>query len=176
MRDVMMTARSQGITDRSEINQLVKDTQTEVDTQIQNTLGAAGYEEYQQYEKTLPQRNVVNQLSQSLSYTSTPLNDSQTQQLIQVLANNSSGTSSDSPRQLLGFGGGPGGYGGSVPITDAAIAQAQSVLAPSQLQALTALQQQQQAQEELRKAARAAQQNTASQTTPAAPTSTTPAK
>ena len=176
MRDVMMTARSQGVTDRSEITQLVKDTQAEVDSQIQSTLGTAGYEQYQQYEKTLPQRNVVNQLSQSLSYTSAPLNDSQAQQLIQVLADNSSSTSNDSPRRMMGFGGGPGGVGGTAPITDAAIAQAQGVLTPAQLQALTALQQQQQAQEEIRKAARAAQQNRASQAVPSAPSPASPAK
>jgi hypothetical protein len=176
VRDVMMTARSQGVTDRSEIRQLVKDTQAEVDTQIQSTLGADGYDQYQQYEKTLPQRNVVNQLSQSLSYTSTPLNDSQAQQLIQVLADNASATSSDSPRRTVGFGGGPGGFGGNAPITDAAIAQAQGVLTPAQLQALTALQQQQQAQEELRKAARAAQQNSATQAPRAVPSSPAPTK
>jgi len=170
-RDVMMTARAQGITDRSEINQLVKNAQTELDAQIQNTLGADGFTQYQQYEKTLPQRTLVNQLSQSLSYTSTPLSDSQTQQLVQILADTSTETGSGQRRT----GGGPGGFGGfggpgvGVTITDAAVTQASTVLAPDQLNALTAIQKAQVAQQELTQAMRTARQNAAQ---PQASTST----
>ena len=155
LRDVMMTARSQGVTDRSEINQLVKNAQADVDAQLQSTLGDAGYQQYQQYEHTLPQRNLVNQLSQSLSYTSMPLSDSQSQQLVQILADNSKAPSNSQLRSAVGLGGGARG----VPITDAAINQAQSVLAPAQLQALTTLQEQQKAQQALINAMRANRQN-----------------
>ena len=171
-RDIMMTARAQGVTDRSEINQLVKTAQAELDAQIQSNLGASGFEQYQQYEKTLPQRNLVNQLSQSLSYTSTPLNDAQTQQLVQILADSSTSTTQ---RRNSGFGGGgPGGFGGSVTITDAAVTQAQSVLAPAQLQALTTLQQQQISQQALMDAARANRQK--ANATTSATTGTSAAK
>jgi hypothetical protein len=176
LRDVMMTARSQGVTDRSEINQLVKTAQAEVDTQLQSTLGDAGYQQYQQYEQTLPQRNLVNQLTQSLSYTSTPLSDSQSQQLLQILADNSKPASSGQLRSALGFGGGPGGGPGGflgVPITDAAVTQAQSVLAPAQLQALTTLQEQQKAQQTMIDTMRANRQNAnAAQSTPTPTTQT----
>lgn len=172
-RDIMMTARAQGITDRGEINQLIKTTQAELDTQIQSTLGADGYQQYQQYEKTLPQRSLVNQLSQSLSYTDAPLSDTQIQQLIKILSENSTNTGSNQARNFGGFGAGPGGMGGpfsgSTPISDAAIAQAQTVLVPTQLQALTALQQQQKAQQEMMENIHAAQQNTASPTAPNTP-------
>ena len=176
LRDVMMTARSQGVTDRSEINQLVKTAQAEVDTQLQTTLGDAGYQQYQQYEQTLPQRNLVNQLTQSLSYTSTPLSDLQSQQLLQILANNSKPASSSQLRNAVGFGGGPGGGPGGflgVPITDAAVTQAQSVLAPAQLQALTTLQEQQKAQQTMIDTMRANRQSAnAAQSTPAPTPST----
>ena len=169
-RDVMMTSRAQGITDRGEINQLVKTAQAELDTQIQSTLGTDGFQQYQQYEKTLPQRNIVNQLSQSLSYTNAPLSDAQSQQLVQILSDNSAGTGTNQPRNFGGFGGGPGGmgglFGGSTTISDAALAQAQTVLAPTQLQALTALQQQQKAQQEIMETMGAARQNTPASATP----------
>jgi hypothetical protein len=176
-RDVMMSARTEGITDRSEVNKLVKSAQAELDAQIQSTLGASGFEQYQQYEKTAPQRNLVNQLSQSLSYTSSPLTDAQSQQLVQILADNSASTSNNQRRNNGGFGGemgGPGGFGGgSVTISDAAVAQAQSVLGSTQLQALTNLQQQQKAQQELAQAMRAARQNTTKQATSTATTTST---
>jgi hypothetical protein len=172
-RDVMMSARAEGITDRSEINKLVKSAQAELDTQIQSTLGADGFQQYQQYEKTIPQRNLVNQLSQSLSYTSAPLSDAQSQQLVQILADNSASNGNNQRRNNGGFGemmGGPGGFGGGgANITDAAVAQAQTVLTPAQLQALTSLQQQQKAQQDLAQAMRAARQNA---TKPATPTAT----
>jgi hypothetical protein len=157
-----MSARAEGVTDRSEINKLVKSAQAELDAQIQNTLGASGFAEYQQYEKTAPQRNLVNQLSQSLSYTSAPLSDTQSQQLVQILADTTSSKSNER-RNLVGFGGGPGG--GSVTITDAAISQAQTVLTAPQLQALTTIQQQQKAQEDMRDAMRAVRQTTKAATT-----------
>lgn len=188
MRDVMMTARSQGVTDRAEISQLTKNAQAELDTQIQSTLGATGYEQYQQYEKTLPQRTLVNQLSQSLSYTSAPLSDTQTQQLVQILADSSTSGNTGQRRNTGGvagpmgggFGGGrAGGLVGGAPITDAAVTQAQSVLTPAQLTALTALQQQQKAQQEMFQAMRVARDsaNAAPQTSaPAATNASRPAK
>jgi len=177
LRDVMMTARSQGVTDRSEINQLVKSAQADVDAQLQSTLGATGYQQYQQYEQTLPQRTVVNQLSQSLSYTNAPLSDSQSQQLIQILAENSKSPTNSQIRNALGFGGGPGGpggLGGGVAITDAAVSQAQSVLTPAQLQALTALQEQQKAQQAMIDAMRANRQNANINQPPSTPAATGP--
>jgi len=175
LRDVMMTARSQGITDRTEISSLVKNAQAEADSQLQSTLGDSAYQQYQQYEQTLPARTVVNQLSQSLSYTGTPLSDSQSQQLLQILADNSKSPSNGQLRSDLGFGGGPGGGPGGlggVRITDAAVAQAQTVLAPPQLNALTALQQQQKDQQALFDAARANRQNANGGATSAAPAAT----
>ena len=152
-RDVRMSARAEGVTDRSEINKLVKSAQAEVDTQIQSTLGPDGFSQYQQYEKTAPQRNVVNQVAQSLSYTSAPLTDAQNQQLVQILANNAS----TDTNQRRNFGGGfGGGTGPTATVTDAAVSQASGVLTPAQMTALVAIKDQQIAQIALRDAALAA--------------------
>ncbi len=173
-RDVLTAARDQGLdprTDRAAINQLIAQSNAEADSQIQSTLGAAAYQQYQTFEQTLPQRNTVNQLQQSLSYTGTPLQDTQAEQLVQLLANNASKTSNPtSLRALQGGGGGPFGAQGA-PITDQDIAQAQGLLSQPQIAALQQLQQQQQAQAQMMQLLRsAAQQNRG--TAPAGTTTT----
>jgi hypothetical protein len=176
-RDVMATARQQGVTDRDEINALVKNAQSEVDAQIQAQLGPAGYAQYQQYEQTLPQRNTVNQLSQRLSYSGAPLSDSQSQQLVQILADTAS--KPNSTKQIdrasavaAGNRGQNTTFAGSAQITADAITRAQTILAPNQVQALTALQQQQQNQQQLIQMLRATRSNTGgvNGTTPSSPT------
>jgi len=165
LRDVMLTARSQGVTDRSEINGLVKNAQAELDAQLEGTLGDSAYQQYQQYEQSLPERALVNQLSQGLSYTSTPLSDTQYDQLIKLLAENAKSPPSNKQIQnALGFGGGAGGYGGPT-IADDAVAKAAAFLTPEQLQALANLQKLQKDQKALQKAA----------STPPAPTAPPPA-
>jgi hypothetical protein len=158
--DVLAAAREQGLdprdpADRTQIASLLQNAQAQVDSNIQQTLGDAQYAQYQNYEQTLPQRNVVNQLAQSLSYTSSPLQDSQSQQLVDILAANSpvGNQGNGSAGGLAGaFGGGMtgGGFGNrSALITDAAITQAQSILTATQVTALQQLQAQQQAQRQI---------------------------
>ncbi len=158
--DAMQAAREQGInprTDPDAFKQAVADAQASVDTQIQAELGPAGFAAYQQYQQTLPQRGVTNQLQQSLSYTSTPLTDDQANQLIQVLAQTApagggagAGFAGMPP---MGFGG--GGMGGGAAITDQAITQAQGFLSATQVQALQQIQQQQQARQQMQQLMRA---------------------
>ena len=152
--DVMSAAREQGLdprnpSDRAQITALLQSAQAQVDASIQQTLGATQYAQYQSYEQTLPQRNVVTQLAQSLSYTSSPLQDSQTEQLVNILAANSAQNQGEG-----GIFGGPGGPGGPFgnrmsTITDTEIAQAQTVLTDTQVAALQQLQAQQQAQRQI---------------------------
>jgi hypothetical protein len=161
--DAMQAAREQGInprTDPDEFRQAIADAQASVESQIQTQLGPAGYAAYQQYQQTLPQRNVTTQLQQSLSYTSTPLSDDQANQLIQVLAqtapagaSNGGGFAGMAP---MGFGG--GGMGGGATVTDQAITQAQGFLTASQVQALQQIQQQQQARQQMQQLMRAGRQ------------------
>jgi hypothetical protein len=149
--DVMAAARDQGLNgreNRDELRALVQNAQSEVDANIRSLLGEAGYQQYQQFEKTQPQRAVVGQLEQRLSYSGQPLTPEQSEQLVQVLATNPS----DQPRAQrapeirtpagrIGFAG-----GGGTPISDQAVAQAATVLSAPQVQALQQIQQEQQAQ------------------------------
>jgi hypothetical protein len=185
--DVMAAARAEGLTgreNRDQINQLVQNAQTEAENNIRSTLGDAAYAQYQGYEATAPQRAVVSQLDQRLSYSSTPLTDAQSQQLVQILAatapaNTSAGrTTGGGGFGAMGGGGGPGSIfgGGGTSITAEAVTQAQGVLSAQQISALQALQQEQQASALLRQQMRANFQ-TPAQGTPASPSTTpTPAR
>ncbi len=149
--DVMAAARDQGLNgreNRDELRALVQNAQSEVDANIRSLLGDAGYQQYQNFEKTQSQRAVVSQLEQRLSYSGQPLSAEQSEQLVQVLATNPS----DQPRTQrapevrtpagrIGFAG-----GGGTPISDQAVAQAATVLSAPQVQALQQIQQEQQAQ------------------------------
>ncbi|MBS0633310.1 MAG: hypothetical protein JSS11_15470 [Verrucomicrobia bacterium] len=155
MMDVAAAAREQGInprTDPAAFKQMVSDAQNEIDASIKATLGDAAFSQYQSYEQTQPQRNTVNQLEQRLSYSSTPLTDAQSSQLVSILAANSANSANDNPARMM-FGG-AGGPGGSTKITDATIAAAQGVLTAPQVTALQQLQQEQQAQAALAKTMR----------------------
>jgi len=152
--DVMAAARSQGLTgrdNRDELRALVQNAQNEVDNNIRATIGDAAFSQYQNFEQTQPQRTVVSQLQQRLSYTDAPLTDAQSEQLVHVLSttteqkNPSAGTAR-TPAGRVGFGG-----NGGAQITDAAIQQSATVLSASQQQALQQLQTEQQAQAQLAK-------------------------
>ena len=145
--DVMTTAREQGLNprdpdSREQIDQLMKQTQSQVDSQIQQTLSPSDFAQYQAYEQTMPERNTVNQLAQSLSYTGTPLQDSQLQQLIAVLAANApaSGQAGPGMGALLGR---------PAIITDADITAATPFLNPDQIKSMQQLQATQQAQRQM---------------------------
>lgn len=163
MQDTMRVAREQGLDPRSDpegFKQLIATTQAATNAAIKATLGDAAYAEYEQYQATQPQRAVVSQLQQSLSYTSEPLTAAQSEQLVQVLAATTTadtgalgGGGRGGP---AGGGGGPGGGGATAVITTAAVTQAQSVLSSTQLQALQDLQTLQQAQQQAQKIMREA--------------------
>jgi len=161
MMDVFAAAREQGINPREDpeaFHKLVADAQAEVDASIKAALGDADYAQYKGYEQSLPQRNTVGQLEQRLSYSSTPLSDSQSESLVQILASTGATTGGGMRGAIAGgaamaIGGGPG-MGPNTRITDATIAQAQGVLAGPQLDALKALQQEQQARAEMQQAMR----------------------
>ncbi len=187
--DVISATRAEGLTgpnSREQIQQLVQNAQAEVDTNIRSTLGEAAFAQYQNYEATVPERNVVSQLEQRLSYSATPLTDAQSAQLVQILAqtapqnsNTGSNTGGGGLGQLFAgvARGGPAAIftGGGAPITTDAIASAQSVLSAQQLSALQGLQQEQQASAQLRQQMRANFGGpTPSATTPATGTAAPP--
>ncbi len=167
MMDTMRAAREQGIDPRSDpegFKKLIAATQAETNSAIKAALGDSAYTQYDQYQATQPQRNVVSQLQQSLSYTSEPLTAAQAEQLVQVIATTAPTTGAvtvGGPGEGGGRGGPPGGggavggTGGTAIVTTAAVAQAQSVLTANQLQALTQIQQLQQAQQQVQALMRA---------------------
>lgn len=157
--DVFAAARSQGLggrEGRDEIRQLMQGTQAEIDAQIKSLLGEPAFAQFQDYERTQPQRAVVGQLEQRLSYSDAPLSPAQSDELTRIIARNSPadpaevrgvrnfaqafvGTGSVAG-QFIAAGGGRGSM-----ITDAVVAQAQNVLSPPQVAALQEMQREQQA-------------------------------
>ncbi len=153
--DVMAAAREQGLggpEDRAALRLLVEQAQAETDAAIRATLGEAGYAEYQFYNQSQPQRAVVSQLETKLSYGGAPLAQSQSDQLVRILAESASARGAQGGG---GFGGrgGPSGGSGSI-VTDEALAKAQSVLSPPQMEALKQLQAEQRAQQAMSEAVR----------------------
>jgi hypothetical protein len=152
--DVMIAATQQGINPMSnpkEFAELMRSTQADIDSKIKSTIGDDGYAQYQNYQQTQGQRNVINQLEQSLSYTDTPLTSTQSEQMVQILSQGSAGNATGAQIMIAGPGGGgaPAGGGPGSRITDATITSAQGVLSPPQIQALQEIQQQQQAAQQL---------------------------
>ncbi|MEO6004809.1 MAG: hypothetical protein ABIZ04_23310 [Opitutus sp.] len=154
--DVMSAARQQGINPRSDpeaFQKLVAGAQSDIDASIRATLGDAGFAQYENFEKTMPQRAVVSQLEQRLSYSSTPLTPQQSDQMIAILAATAHArtNTSGAPTPLTALGNGVaatfgGGTGSGSRITDNSINQALGVLAAPQVDALKQLQQEQKAQ------------------------------
>lgn len=171
--DVMAAARAQGVDgreNRDELRQLIQSTQAETEQAIKAFLGNSGYNEYQTYEQTQPQRALVNQLETKLSYSGAPLQAAQMDQLVQILAETSPQQAGGRGQWAMNFvaagrgfdGGGPmpiGGGSGGVQITDDSIARAQGVLSQNQLQALEQMQAEQQAQRTMAEAVRNATRN-----------------
>ncbi|OHE77724.1 MAG: hypothetical protein A3G75_08170 [Verrucomicrobia bacterium RIFCSPLOWO2_12_FULL_64_8] len=168
LMDVLSAARSQGLTgreSRDEIRALVKQANSEIDGQIKSLLGDERYADFQNYQRTQPQRAEISELERRLGYTSTPLLDYQADQMVQILAE----TSPQNARRggggpvgggigggLMGGGGAFGGRGGivaapggGVPIADNTVVRAQSVLSGPQLEVLRQMQQEQQTQQQL---------------------------
>ena len=180
MMDVMAAARSQGLTgreNRDEIRKLVTDAQTEIDNSIRTSIGESAFAQYKNYEQTLPQRTVVGQLDQRLSYSTTPLTGQQSEQMVQILAQNAAPSKRPTDANLptaVAIGGGHTFFPGGNQVTDKAITQSQGVLSAPQVDALRQLQQEQQAQAQLAQQMRAASGNRRGATTGQTPPSPTP--
>jgi hypothetical protein len=168
--DVMAAARAEGVDGRDareQLRELVRSTQAETDEAIRGFLGEAGYDAYQTFERTQPQRTLVGQLETKLSYTGAPLQDTQKDQLVRILAETASQGGRGGPQNNVFIAGrgfnGPGTTavpgGGGVTITDEAIARAQGILSQSQLSALRQMQAEQQAQRTMAEAVRNATRN-----------------
>jgi hypothetical protein len=169
LKDTVTVAQEQGINlaeNPVAAGKLVGDIVNEINSSLRTMLGDADFAQLRSYERTLPQRSVVEDLQQRLSYTATPLTVSQADQLIDILAANPAARTAASNRPPA-----PAPYASTntalaesqalrliasqtiapSTITPAAVAQSQSVLSAPQLAALQQMQQQQQAQQQLRR-------------------------
>jgi hypothetical protein len=186
MMDVLQAAREQGINPRTDpdgFKTLMSQAVAQTDQSIQQAIGDAAFQQYQQYQQTLPERNVVNSLQQQLSYTQTPLTDDQSNALISLLQQTQPQRAGNGTSGTTDGAGGPGpgimalvNGGGNARVTDDAIAQAQGVLSAPQVAVLQQVQQQQQAQQQMQQLMRAANQGNGagspSQGAPSAPAAT----
>jgi hypothetical protein len=133
--DTFIVAAQKGLNpmqNEAELSKLAKDAQGDVDRQIKELLGDASYSQYDSFRKAEPQRAVVAQLQQNLSYDDEPLTRDQSEKLAQVLSATS-------------------GTGRASRISEEAIAQTRSFLSPSQTKALEELRQTQLQHAELRR-------------------------
>lgn len=153
-RDVVMAAREEGLgrENRDEVRALIETTQAEIDNEIRASIGEQNYAELKFYEQTGPQRNLVEQLSDRLSYSATPLNSAQSEALVKILAETAPTAGPGTGREAAftaGFAGRLPGGAGNVSITAETLARAQGVLSATQLSALTDLQAEQQAAQKI---------------------------
>ena len=164
--DAMMAANAQGLTGqdaRQVAGEVARATQKDIDASIKNLLGPQGFNQLKNYERTLPERAVVDQLAQRLSYTSTPLSPRQQEQLVQTLAApvvpglaKTAGAPAGAKKPVAPIAALPNalssiglGSGVQAPIVNAAVYQAQTFLSPQQIAALQQMQQEQKSQQAL---------------------------
>jgi hypothetical protein len=171
-QDVLTAALEQGVdprTDREGLRKLMQSARDDVDNSIKSLLGESGFDSLKNYEQTMPQRNLVDQINRRLAVNGEPMNPVQMEQLVDILAANAPPrptptANGDGGPGGRGFGPGFGGRGdiagGGVAgaalgavldggvrgpiVTAAAVNQAQGILSQSQLAALQQVQQQQQ--------------------------------
>ena len=156
-KDAREIAREQGLAgpaNREKLRALVATAQAEVDGSIRSAIGEEAYAQYQYYEQTQSQRNLVSQLETRLSYTTTPLTSVQSEQLVALLR---ATTASDPSAPADGPGGPP--LGSRVTVTEQVLQQAPTVLSAEQMAALRQLKTEQEAQAQLGKLYRKAFQN-----------------
>lgn len=167
--DLMVAARAQGFGSSDvpqdpqaalQLANLEKETDANAQKRLQDALGADLYKQYREYSNTIPERNVVGQLASQLYYNDAPLTREQADQLTQILAENRFSRQSNviggvtiTPQVYSAARLQAAQQGSSLdwnaPITDAAFARAQTVLAPSQMAALREVQAQQTVQLQL---------------------------
>lgn len=152
--DAMALARRQGL-GRDEAQALAREADAEADAAIRALLGDGAYSQLQEFDRTYPQRAVVNNLATQLGYAGAPLTVAQQEQLIGVLAARAVETSA--PPGAGPFGGfdGPGGpaagrmFGGDLSTDEAqgllatkvasdaeTVRTAATFLAPAQVEAV----------------------------------------
>lgn len=128
----------------------VRDARAKVEDAIRASLGSDRYAVYRDYEQTQPQRAVVAQLEQRLSYSNTPLAPSQAEALVRILSAHAPAVSEQTTPAVVVGAGAPAALArlqsetAAAKVNDAALNEALVVLAPPQQRALREIQAEQQ--------------------------------
>ncbi len=134
--DVLASAKAQGVSGlalQNAVSQLLPKGQAESDKAIQDLLGAQDYQEFKKAETLVPHQAMVDQLSEQLSNSSSPLTQRQNDQLVQALAANG-----EKPSRK-------GSINGVALVTDESVGEAKKILSPEQVDALLQIKAQQEA-------------------------------
>jgi hypothetical protein len=132
----------------------VSAARAEVEAAIRQSLGGERYALYREYEQALPQRTIVAQLEQRLSYSATPLTPTQADALVRILATHAPVTPATDvvPASSVVVNNKPAAAPALLQpetliaqVTETAIVQSHAVLAPAQVSALRDIQNEQQA-------------------------------
>ena len=139
-----------GLPPSPELRAMAQEKEKARDAELKEALGDDLYQQWREYSQTIPEHTLLEQLAGKLYAGSTPLTPEQSKQLIQVLTANRYSPQSNlvggialSPKTYTDawkLGSQLGTPQGSWPITDAALAEAQAILKPAQLDALRDLQ------------------------------------
>jgi hypothetical protein len=165
--DVIRTAQSQGLNlaeSAGDLRGVTEKIQAQVDDNIRALLGNEGFRQYQEFNQNIASYSLLDQIERRLSYTGTPLQPAQYDQLLRVLTTSSLSTSreggtaafvSGGPGSVFFAAGHPGTAGMQSSITDTPIGSAQTVLTSAQLEVLTQLKLEQENQANLFQSLRA---------------------
>lgn len=132
----------------------IRAAQSQIEQAIQSSLGGDRYAMYREYERTLAHRNTVAQLERRLSYTGAPLQPSQAEAVVRIMESNTPSAAAEHgapPVSVLVRSGIPDAVPvvpasvGSGRVTDEVVTQSQTVLTPSQVDALKQIQLEQEA-------------------------------
>lgn len=141
--DAVVSARENGLKSKTapeEFGQATTQAAAPFDAQLHQLLGDSAFGQLNQYQESIPQRNLVGQLQQRLATTNTPLSDDDATKLVQLLTAAKPIAVQDGASPILGTHSLLAG-GGVAKVTDTTLAVAEQVLAPTQVQALQQIQQ-----------------------------------
>ena len=132
----------------------IRAAQSQIEQAIQSSLGGDRYAMYREYERTLAHRTTVAQLERRLSYTGAPLQPGQAEAVVRIMESHTPPAAVEHgapPVSVLVRSGVPEAVPvvpasvGSGRVTNDVVTQAQTVLTPSQVDALKQIQLEQEA-------------------------------
>lgn len=131
----------------------IRAAQSQIEQAIESSLGGDRYAMYREYERTLAHRTTVAQLERRLSYTGAPLQPAQAEAIVRIMESHTPPAVEQGaqPLSVLVRSGVPEAVpvvpasAGAGRVTNDVVAQAQTILTPSQVDALKQIQLEQEA-------------------------------